>query len=147
MTPSPNWTEMRCSCRAVSYVWKKRRMAKGDHCQETALKKQSQICIAFEGARIWLDQTTWLVILSGDQLSDSFCFCYLICQSGYLSQTKKYLHKKRKNKKRTNEQTNKRTYEQTANQKNKRANCQTDEFLSITITWLIDDFSCCSFFT
>lgn len=95
-------------------------MAKGDHCQETALKKQSQICIAFEGARIWLDQTAWLVILSGDQLSDSFCFCYLICQSGYLSQTKKYLHKKRKNKKRTNEQTNKRTYERTNNQSNKQ---------------------------
>ena len=101
-------------------MWKKRRMAKGDHCQETALKKQSQICIAFEGARIWLDQTAWLVILSGDQLSDSFCFCYLICQSGYLSQTKKYLHKKRKNKKRTNEQTNKRTYERTNNQSNKQ---------------------------
>lgn len=95
-------------------------MSKGEHCQETALKKQSQICIAFEGARIWLDQTAWLVILSGDQLSDSFCFCYLICQSGYLSQTKKHLHKKRKNKKRTNEQTNKRTYERTNNQSNKQ---------------------------
>lgn len=97
-------------------------MAKGDHFQETALKKQSQICIAFEGARIWLDQTAWLVILSGDQLSDSFCFCYLICQSGYLSQTKKYLHKKKKTK---NELTNKQTNERTNKQPIKKTNEQT----------------------